>query len=93
MYQIAIKDPAVYLDGEAYAKANHSTLEEMVNKYVASLADRVRTKSSRTSVAFSQSEEFLNALALVKTKAAKGGKPVPADEKGLEALADAKYSL
>ena len=93
MYQIAIKDPSVYLDGETYAKTNHSTLEEMVNKYVASLADRVRMKNKRVDVAFSQSDEFLNALAFVKTKAAKGGKPVPADEKGLEALADAKYRL
>ena len=32
-------------------------------------------------------------LALVKTKAAKGGNPVPADEDGLEALVEAKYKL
>ena len=93
MYQIVIKDPAVYLDGETYARANHSTLEEMVNKYVASLADRVRTNNRRTDAAFSQTAEFLDALALVKTKAAKGGKSVPADERGLDAMVDAKYNL
>ena len=44
-------------------------------------------------VPFSQTEEFQKALALVKTKAAKGGNPVPADEDGLEALVEAKYKL
>ena len=93
MYHIVIKDPTIYQDGETYAKANHSTLEDMVNKYVASLADKVRGKNKKTDVPFSQTDEFLNALAYVKTKAAKGGKPVPADENGLDALVDAKYRL
>lgn len=38
-------------------------------------------------------DEFIDALAFVKTKAAKGGTPVPVDEDGLEALVEAKYKL
>ncbi len=93
MYQITINDPRAYLDGETYAKEHHSSLEEMVNEYVASLADMIRSKKQHQSVPFSQTEEFLKMLEFVKTKAAKGGKPVPADEDGLDALVEAKYSL
>lgn len=93
MYQIVINDPTVYLDGETYAKENHSSLEELVNKYVASLATLIRSRKKLQEVPFTQTEEFQKALAFVKTKAAKGGNPVPADEDGLEALVEAKYKL
>ncbi len=93
MYQIAINDPMVYLDGETYAKENHSSLEELVNKYVASLAALIRSRKDSNVVPFAQSEEFKKALAFVKTKAAKGGAPVPVDEDGLDALVEAKYKL
>lgn len=93
MYQIAINDPMVYLDGEIYAQENHSSLEELVNKYVASLAALIRSRKKQQTVPFSQSEEFQKAVAFVKSKAAKGGRPVPADEDGLESLVEAKYKL
>ncbi len=91
MYQIAINDPLVYLDGETYARENHSSLEELVNKYVASLANMIRAKRKPHAVPFTQTDEFLNALSLVKTMAARGDRPVPADENGLEALVELKY--
>lgn len=93
MYQIAINDPMVYLDGETYARENHSSLEELVNKYVANLAALVRSRKKPSTVPFSQSEEFKKALAFVKTKAAKGGNPVPVDEDGLASLVETKYML
>lgn len=93
MYEIAINDPGIYLDGETYAKEHHSSLEELVNKYVASLADLVRSRKKQREVPFTQTDEFLKALAFVKTKAAKGGTPVPVDEDGLGALVEAKYKL
>lgn len=69
------------------------TLEELVNKYVTGLAARVRSKKQSSGVAFSQTDEFQKALEYVKSKASKGGSPVPADEDGLEALVEAKYKL
>lgn len=42
---------------------------------------------------FYTEDEFLDVLAFVKTKAAKGGMAVPEDEDGLEALVEAKYRL
>ena len=37
--------------------------------------------------------EFKEVVSYVKTLAAKGGKPVPVDEKGIEALIETKYKL
>ena len=39
MNTIVIDDPLVFQGGELFAKANHSSLKELVNKYVATLAD------------------------------------------------------
>ena len=91
MYEIAINDPLVYLDGETYARENHSSLDELVNKYVSDLAALVRSRKKNSAVPFSQTEEFKNALAFVKTKVARGGHPVPVDEDGMEVLVEAKY--
>lgn len=93
MYTIAIDDPMAYLDGEIYAKENHSSLKELVNKYVASLAAKVRTTQKQNKVVLSQTEEFQKALAYVESLTAKGGRPVPAEENGLEALVEKKYKL
>ena len=38
MNTITIDDPHVFMGGELFAKANHSSLKELVNKYVATLA-------------------------------------------------------
>ena len=50
MYQITINDPKVYQAGEIFAKENHSTLEELVNRYVASLAADVLSPSEKESI-------------------------------------------
>ena len=93
MYEIAINDPTIYLDGETYAKEHHSSLEELVNKYVAGLADLVRSRKKQRAVPFTETDEFRNMLELVKTKAAKGGMPVPVDEDGMDALVETKYKI
>lgn len=93
MYQIAINDPMIYLDGEAYAKENHSSLTELVNKYVASLAEKVRLTRKTQQQSLSQTDEFRKALAYVKAIVPTGGKPVPADENGLDVLVEQKYKL
>lgn len=40
-----------------------------------------------------ETTEFKEALAYVETMVSKGGKPVPADENGLDALVEMKYAL
>ena len=42
---------------------------------------------------FTETTEFKEALAYVETMVSKGGKPVPADENGLDALVEMKYAL
>ena len=42
---------------------------------------------------FTETAEFKEALAYVKTLKAKGGKPIPADENGIDALVEKKYAL
>lgn len=93
MYEIAINDPKVYLDGEAYARNNNSSLSEMVNRYVASLAAKLRSSKKHQQVALDKTEDFQNAMNYVKSLAAKEGGTVPADENGLDALVERKYKL
>ena len=42
---------------------------------------------------FTETTEFKEALAYVETMVSKGGKPVPADANGLDALVEKKYAL
>ena len=42
---------------------------------------------------FTETTEFKEALAYVQTMVSKGGKPVPPDENGLDALVEMKYAL
>lgn len=93
MYEIAINDPKVYLDGEAYARNNNSSLSEMVNRYVASLAAKLRSSKKHQKVALDKTEDFQNAMNYVKSLSAKEGGTVPADENGLDALVEKKYKL
>ena len=44
MYTIAIDDPNIYQAGEIFASENHSSLKEMVNKYVAELVAKGECK-------------------------------------------------
>ena len=42
---------------------------------------------------FTETTEFKEALAYVETMVSKGGKPVPPDANGLDALVEMKYAL
>ncbi len=93
MYQIAINDPMAYMDGETYAREHYSSLEELVNKYVVALAEKIRSRKKCPAAASSEAEEYQQALAYVKSLVVKGGPSVPADENGLDALVEKKYAL
>ena len=93
MYTIVIDDPMNYLDGETFARENHSSLKELVNKYVAGLAAKVRSSHKHEEKNISEQEEYLNAFAYVKTLTAKGGKPVPADIDPMDIYVKEKYGL
>ena len=60
MNTIIIDDPLVFQGGELYARANHSSLKELVNKYVASLAAQVNSSNQRekTTKSFTDTKEF-----------------------------------
>ena len=47
MNTITIDDPRIFQGGELFAKANHSTLKELVNKYVATLAANFYSSKGR----------------------------------------------
>lgn len=91
MYTIAIDDPRIYLDGEAFAKENHSSLKEMVNKYVASLAAKVRPLKSQNE-AITETKEFQVAMVLMDSFVADDlvGR-IPMEEDGKDAMGRIKY--
>lgn len=93
MYTIVIDDPKIYQDGETFAREHHSSLNELVNKYVASLAAKVRMSNKKETKSLSEQEEYQKALAYVKTLVAKGGKNVPEDINPMEVFVQAKYRL
>ena len=93
MYQITINDPSVYKAGEAFARANHSPLEEMVNKYVTSLAAKA-TSRARKGDCITDTKEFMDAMEYMDTLVADDlDTPVSADEDGNGAIARIKYGL
>ena len=64
MNTITIDDPRVFQGGELFAKANHSTLKELVNKYVASLAANFYSSrgAGKTEESLIESEDFKKAM-------------------------------
>ena len=90
MYQIAINDPMIYQAGEIFARENHSTLDELVNKYVASLAAKILSRKEKK-VVVTETEEFKNAMRFLDSFVADDlATPVPTDEDGKGALAHIK---
>ena len=77
-----------YQGAEMYARLNNVSVSDVVEKAVLLLLQNVQPKRKVTETA-----RFKEALAFVKSKAAIGGNPVPADEDGLEALVEEKYKL
>lgn len=91
MYTIAIDDPKVYQAGEIFASENHSSLKEMVNKYVAELASKVLTRNENY-VPITKTAKFQSAMRALDAYVVDDLKvPVPADEDGKGAVARVKY--
>lgn len=86
MNTVAI-DSNIYKGVERYAKLHNITVGDVVEKGVLLLIENFQPKQS-----IYKTKEFQDALAYVSTMQAKGGKPVPADENGLEALVEKKYA-
>lgn len=73
---------------EEYARQHNISVSDAIERGVMLLWGNLQ---ERPNVA--KSVEYQNALAYVKTLKAKGGKPVPATENGLDALIEEKYAL
>lgn len=93
MYTIAIDDPKIYQAGEIFAKENHSSLKELVNIYVASLAKKVFAKTGKKE-ALVKTEEFKDAMAFMDSFVVDDLKTsVPISDNGKGALVHVKYSV
>jgi hypothetical protein len=93
MYQITINDPAIYQAGEAFARKNNSTLSEMVNKYVASLAAKALSHKEKK-VTFTETKEFKDAMKYMDAFVAEDlSSPVSPEENGKGAMTKVKYGL
>lgn len=86
MNTVAI-DSNIYKGVERYAKLHNITVGDVVEKGVLLLIENFQPKQS-----IYKTKKFQDALDYVRTLKAKGGKPVPADENGLEALVEKKYA-
>ncbi len=73
---------------EEYARQHNISVSDAIERGVMLLWGKLQ---ERPNVA--KSVEYQNALAYVKTLKAKGGKPVPATENGLDTLIEEKYAL
>ena len=90
---ITIDDPRVFMGGELFAKANHSSLKELVNKYVASLAANFYSSKehAKEKEPLMESEEFKKAMAFMDSFVIEDlSSEVPVDEDGKGALARIK---
>lgn len=82
MYQITINDPLAYRAGEAFARANNSTLSELVNRYVASLASKTLSHT-KPGGSITETKEFMDAMEYMDSLVADDlTPPVAADEDG-----------
>lgn len=96
MNTIIIDDPLVFQGGELYARANHSSLKELVNKYVASLAAQVNSSNQRekTTKSFTDTKEFQNAMAFMDSFVINDmSSVVSIEEDGKGAIARMKYGV
>ncbi len=78
----------IYKGAEQYAHLHNISVAAAVEKAISLFLQKTQPKQQLT-----KTTEFKEALAYVKTLKAKGGKPVPADENGLDALVEEKYAL
>ena len=87
MNTIAI-DSNIYKGAESYAKLHNISVTAAIEKAISLFLQKVQPKQKLLETA-----EFNDALSYVKSIVPSEGKPVPADENGLDALVDKKYAL
>ena len=85
MNTIAI-DSNIYKGAESYAKLHNISVTAAIEKAISMFLQKVQPKQK-----LMETTEFKEALAHVKSIVPSGGKPVPADENGLDALVEQKY--
>ena len=81
-------DSNIYKSAESYAKMHNISVTAAIEKAISLFLQKVQPKQKLL-----ESSEFKDALSYVKTLKAKGGKPIPAEENGLDALVSKKYAL
>ena len=81
-------DSNIYKGAESYAKLHNISVTVAIEKAISLFLQKVEPKQKLLETA-----EYIDALSYVKTLKAKGGRPIPADENGIEALVDKKYAL
>lgn len=87
MNTIAI-DSNIYKGAESYAKLHNISVTAAIEKAISLFLQKVQPKQK-----LMETTEFKEALAYVKSIVPSEGKPVPADENGLDALVEQKYKL
>ncbi len=87
MNTVAIKSN-IYRGAEQYAYLHNISVADAVEKAILLLLQKVQPKQKLT-----ETTEFKEALAYVKSIVPTGGKPVPADENGMDVLVEQKYKL
>lgn len=81
-------DSNIYKSAESYAKMHNISVTAAIEKAISLFLQKVQPKQKLL-----ETSEFKDALSYVKTLKAKGGKPIPAEENGLDALVSKKYAL
>ena len=76
----------IYRDAEEYAHLHNISVADAVEKAILLFLKKMKPQQQLT-----ETTEFKDALAYVKSIVPTGGKSVPADENGLDVLADQKY--
>jgi hypothetical protein len=83
-----------YLSFQTFQK-NFIDGDRIMNKVLinSNIHDGAASIAKPSTPKFTETTEFKEALAYVETMVSKGGKPVPADADGWDALVEMKYAL
>ena len=77
----------VYQNAQMYARQHNISIEEVVEKGISLLMEKIRSRSARN-----RSSELEHAMAFMDTiMMKKGGTPIPSDEDGKGIVAKMKY--
>lgn len=78
----------IYKKAEVYAKLHNISVSEAMERALTLLLGKMRHAKGKS---IKETDAFKKGLAYVKTLPPKGGRPVPANENGLDALIEMKY--